>query len=107
MVTHVRLMLPYLISIREADRNAWKELFVRVDAGEHVRYIDITSHYPNICANCTLRMDHPIHLLGPEIVIRRLDQAYPDLYFGHFRGVVRMPKDDMYGSLPYRGAKNL
>jgi hypothetical protein len=73
-----------------------------LEAEEHVRYIDITSHYPNICANYTLCMGHPTRLLGPEIDVRRLDPAHPDSYFGYFQGIVHMPKDDMYGGLPYR-----
>jgi hypothetical protein len=30
-----------------------------LDAGEHIRYIDITSHYSNICANHNLCAGHP------------------------------------------------
>jgi hypothetical protein len=67
-----------------------------VDAGEHIRYIDI------ICAHYQLCTGHPTRLLGPEIDRRRLDPKHPDPYFGFFRGILFMPKDDMYGGLPYR-----
>jgi hypothetical protein len=48
---------------------------VRADAeaGEHIRYIDITFHYPNICAHYPLCTGHPTRLLGPEIDRRRDD----------------------------------
>jgi hypothetical protein len=38
-----------------------------LDEGEHVRYIDIPSHYPNICAHSMLCTGNPTRLLGPEI----------------------------------------
>jgi hypothetical protein len=55
---------------------------VRVDteAGEHIRYINITSHYANICAHLPLRTGHPTRLLGPEIDRRRLDPKHPKPY---------------------------
>jgi hypothetical protein len=67
---------------------------VRADAeqGEHIRYIDITSHYPNICAHYPLCTGHPQRLLGPEIDRNRLDSRNPDHYFGFFRGVLHMPR---------------
>jgi hypothetical protein len=76
-----------------------------VEAGEHMRYIDITSHCPNICAHYPLCTGHPQRLLGPEIDRARSDPRHPNPYFGFFRGVLHMPPDDMYGGLPYRDAR--
>jgi hypothetical protein len=76
-----------------------------VEAGEHIRYIDITSHYPNICAHMPLCAGHPQRFLGPEIDRTRLEPKHPNPYFGFFRGVLHMPPDDMYGGLPYRDAR--
>jgi hypothetical protein len=48
-----------------------------LEAGEHIRDIDITSHYLNICAHLPLCSDHPTRLLGPEIDRPRLDPKHP------------------------------
>jgi hypothetical protein len=57
-----------------------------VEAGELMRHIDITSHYPNICAHVPLCTGHPIRLLGPGIDHQRLDPKHPDPYFWLFPG---------------------
>lgn len=74
-----------------------------LDKGEEIRYIDVVSHYPNICAFYRLCTGHPQRLLGPEIDMARLDPAHPHRYFGFFRGFIVPRADDKYGGLPKKG----
>jgi hypothetical protein len=48
-----------------------------LDEGEHVRYIDITPHYLNLCALSILCTGHPTRLLGQETRQRTDEEPLP------------------------------
>lgn len=77
-----------------------------LEAGEEIRYIDVVSHYPNICAFYRLCTGHPQRLLGPEINPHRLKPENPDRYFGYFRGRIRPNPHDRFGGLPKKIGPN-
>lgn len=77
-----------------------------VEAGEEIKYIDVVSHYPHICAFKRLCTGHPLRLLGPEIDLDRLQPDNPNRYFGFFRGIIRPNPFDRHGGLPRKEGEN-
>lgn len=76
-----------------------------LDYGEEISYIDVVSHYPNICAFHRLCTGHPEKLLGDDIDLTRLVPGGDNNYFGYFRAYVTPRADDLYGGLPKRSEK--
>ena len=77
-----------------------------LEAGEEIKYIDVVSHYPHICAFMPLCSGHPQRLLGPEIEKERLHPQNPNRYFGYFRGIIRPNSHDRFGGLPKKEGPN-
>ena len=74
-----------------------------ITKGEELRYIDVVSHYPHICAFKRLCTGHPRRLLGREIRKSKLNPANPNRYFGYFRGYLIPDVNDIYGGMPQKG----
>ena len=74
-----------------------------INKGEDIRYIDVVSHYPHICAFKRLCTGHPKRLLGREIRKSRLKPENPNRYFGFFRGYLIPDVNDIYGGMPKKG----
>ena len=70
---------------------------------EELKYHDVCSLYPYVCAFKTLPTGDPEHLCGAAIDYRRLTQLdHPDPYFGFVRCTVRPRTSCLLGLLPMR-----
>jgi hypothetical protein len=78
-----------------------------LDEREHVRYIDITSHYSNICAHSMLYTANPTRLLGPEIDRSRLDRTPTSASFAEFYTCLLMICMEVYLSVTRRDQLSL
>ena len=73
---------------------------------EDIKYHDVCSLYPYVCAFKPLPTGHPVHLLGKQIDMTRLvDLNHPDPYFGFVRCTVLPNPQDIIGFLPHRDPK--
>lgn len=67
-----------------------------------IKYHDVCSMYPYVCAFETLPVGKPTFLYGDSIDINRLSPYHPDKYFGYAKIKVTPPKNDYLGLLPSR-----
>lgn len=68
--------------------------------GEQIKYINVTSRYPDICAFYPLCTGHSARLYGPKIEMERVHPLHPNRYFGYFRGIIQPNTHDRYGGMP-------
>ncbi len=70
---------------------------------DDLKYYDVCSLYPYVCAFKTLPTGHPEHYIGTHIDMDRLtDLNHPNPYFGYVRCRVRPNPSEIIGLLPFR-----
>ena len=73
-----------------------------VNSGRQIKYKDVCSLYPYICAFKRLPIGNPIHYFHREIDPARFRTSHPDRYFGFVRCKVIPNRRHILGLLPYR-----
>lgn len=74
---------------------------------DDLKYHDVCSLYPYVCAFKTLPTGHPEHLIGSNIDMSRLTNfEHQDPYFGYVRCKVEPNPREVLGLLPYRDEKS-
>ncbi len=68
-----------------------------------IKYHDVCSMYPYVCAFETLPVGTPTFLYGDMIQFDRLSPDHPNKYFGYAKIKVTPPRNDYLGLLPSRG----
>jgi len=72
-------------------------------ADEEIKYHDVCSLYPYVCAFKRLPTGHPEHLFGAFIDKDRITNLqHPNPYFGYIRCTVTPNRQDTLGLLPFR-----
>ena len=72
-------------------------------ADEEIKYHDVCSLYPYVCAFKRLPTGHPEHLFGAFIDKERITNLrHPNPYFGYIRCTVIPNRQDTLGLLPFR-----
>lgn len=71
-------------------------------SGRQIKYKDVCSLYPYICARKKLPTGNPIHLCGIHIDRSRLHPDSVDPYFGFVKCEIFPNKEDLLGLLPKR-----
>jgi hypothetical protein len=70
---------------------------------DELKYHDVCSLYPYVCAFKLLPTGNPIHICGVNIQKERLlNTTHPDPYFGYIRCTVEPNKNCLLGLLPMR-----
>lgn len=69
---------------------------------EKIKYIDVVSLYPWVCATQRMCVGHPRIYVGEKIDCSRLSKDHPQAYFGYAHVHVRGCKEDYFGGLPRR-----
>lgn len=69
---------------------------------DELKYHDVCSLYPYVCAFKPLPTGQPEHLFGRSIDRNRLHPLHPNRYFGFVRCKVRPNNKDLIGLLPFR-----
>lgn len=70
--------------------------------GKQIKYKDVCSLYPFVCARKRLPTGVPIHLCGKNIERERLVPDHPEAYFGFVKCQVIPNREDLLGLLPRR-----
>jgi hypothetical protein len=70
--------------------------------GRQIKYKDVCSLYPYVCARKRLPTGVPIHLCGRNIDRERLVPDHPDAYFGFVKCQIIPNREDILGLLPRR-----
>lgn len=74
---------------------------------EEIKYHDVCSLYPYVCAFKPLPTGHPEHYVGKHIDITRLTNLnHSDPYFGFVRCTIIPNNRDIIGFLPHRDSKS-
>lgn len=69
---------------------------------DEIKYHDVCSLYPYVCAFKALPVGDPTHLIGGSIDKSRLYSTHANPYFGYVRCRVRPNNKDIIGLLPFR-----
>jgi hypothetical protein len=70
--------------------------------GRQIKYKDVCSLYPFVCARKRLPTGVPEHICGVHIQLHRLVPDAPDAYFGFVKCQIIPNKEDILGLLPRR-----
>jgi hypothetical protein len=76
--------------------------YFKPEEGFEIKYIDVCSMYPYVCAFKTLPVDHPEVLIGGTIEEERLRETHVDPYWGYVKCRIIPNRGDALGLLPSR-----
>lgn len=98
-----------LIQDREMLYGGRTEVFqayydVDLEEGEELKYIDVCSLYPWVCAFKEMPVDHPQVLTGSFLEPHRLHPDHPHAYWGFAKVKIIPSRKDELGILPSRDA---